>query len=79
MKKATKVHRCTRKLEELGARIQRIRKEKSLSIEEVAAKSLSAGNLSEIENGKRDPRLSTLCEIATRLNIRVTALLEGLC
>ncbi len=72
-------NRTNRKLEELGARIQRLRKRRDLSIEELAAKSLSPGNLSEIEQGKRDPRFSTLCTISSRLEVPITQLVENLC
>lgn len=37
---------------------------------------ISKGNLSDIENGKRDPRLSTLVAIAEGLGLKLTQLLR---
>jgi transcriptional regulator with XRE-family HTH domain len=77
MTKRSKPLKCF--LEQLGARIHKIRAKRDVSIHEIAAKGLSAGNWCEIEQGKRDPRLSTLCEISARLKIPLEDLLEGLC
>jgi transcriptional regulator with XRE-family HTH domain len=65
-------------LMKLGAKIQRARKDMELTLDDVAAKSLSAGNLSEIENGKRDPRFTTLCTISKQIGISLRELIDGL-
>lgn len=39
---------------------------------------ISKGNLSDIENAKRDPRFTTLLAIAEGLDVSVSHLLKGL-
>ena len=61
----------------LGARIARERKRKGLTLEKLAYEiGISKGNLSDIENGKRDPRYSTLIAIAEGLDIPLSHLLR---
>jgi len=63
----------------LGERISKLRRKCGLSLEKLAYEvGISKGNLSDIENGKRDPRLSTLQHIAYGLEISVSALLREL-
>ena len=51
--------------------LRRIRRERDLSQEALAALAgVGAKHMSEIERGKRDPRLSTLCQIADALGMR---------
>lgn len=67
------------RMKALGNRISSIRKRKYMTIEQLAAKmSISKGNLSDIENGKKDPRYSTLLAVAEGLGITVATLLREL-
>lgn len=60
----------------LGEQLSRARKSRGITLEELAGKiSISKGNLSEIERGKRDPRYSTLLAIAAGLGTDVSNLL----
>src|SRR5712675_1252143 len=57
----------------LGARIRSIRREKDLSVNDLAgASNISAGMLSKIENGQISPSLSTLQSIATALTVSLS-------
>lgn len=61
----------------LGQRIGSLRKKKGLTLEKLAYEmGISKGNLSDIENGKRDPRYSTLKAIADGLEISLSQLLK---
>ena len=63
----------------LGNRISTLRKQRGLTLEQLAyGMGMSKGNLSDIENGKRDPRFSTLKLIADGLNMSISQLLKGL-
>lgn len=63
----------------LGERISRLRKRQGITLEKLAySVGISKGNLSDIENGKRDPRLSTLKAIAEGLDISLPKLLQDL-
>ena len=63
----------------LGQRICSLRKKKGLTIEKLAYEvGISKGNLSEIENGKRDPRYSSLSAIAHGLDSTLSQLLREL-
>ena len=60
-----------------GVRIAQLRRKRGLSLEKLAYESgVSKGNLSDIENGKKNPRLSTLILIAEGLEISVSLLLK---
>ena len=60
----------------LGQRIASVRKEKGLSLRDLARiAEVSKGNLSDIERGKRDPRYSTLSAISLGLGITLIELL----
>lgn len=68
-----------KKLSELGALISKLRRKHGKSIEKLAYEAgISKGNLSEIENGKRDTRFSTLYSIAEGLEISVSQLLKDI-
>ncbi len=55
---------------EIGRRARKLREEKGLTLEAVAKKAkLGMGALSEIENGKREGRLSSLRRLAKVLGI----------
>jgi len=61
----------------LGAFIRKTRKEKNISVRELARRiHLSAPSLSEIERGKQNPSESTLKRIAEHLGLRVEQLEE---
>lgn len=61
----------------LGERISKLRKKKGMSLERLAYESgISKGNLSDIENGKRDCRFSSLLLIAAGLGISTSQLLK---
>lgn len=62
----------------LGQRIASVRREKGLSLRDLARiAEISKGNLSDIERGKRDPRYSTLAAISGGLGITLIELLNG--
>ena len=61
----------------LGRRIRYFRNRAGLTLDEVGAKvGLSGSQLSIIENGKREPKLSLLTALAAALNVTVASLLE---
>ena len=63
----------------LGVKIAHLRHKRGLSLEKLAYESgVSKGNLSDIENGKKNPRLSTLILIAEGLEISVSSLLRSI-
>ncbi len=63
----------------LGSRISSERRKKGLTLEKLAyGAGLSKGNLSDIENGKKDPRYSTLLRIAEGLDASISKLLKDL-
>ncbi|OYZ24309.1 MAG: hypothetical protein B7Y39_01250 [Bdellovibrio sp. 28-41-41] len=67
------------KLNILGSRISSERRKKGLTLEKLAyGAGLSKGNLSDIENGKKDPRYSTLLTIAEGLDTSISKLLKDL-
>lgn len=54
----------------LGANLRAIRKELGLTQEQVAERSgVQAGEISRIENGKRDPQVSTMLKIAKAVGV----------
>jgi transcriptional regulator with XRE-family HTH domain len=69
----------TEQLGDLGKRIAKVRRSKGLTIERLAYEmGISKGNLSDIENGKKNPRYTTLRAIAEGLDIAVSQLLKEL-
>ncbi|HEX5928295.1 MAG TPA: helix-turn-helix transcriptional regulator [Solirubrobacterales bacterium] len=61
----------------LGKNLRAARKELGLTQEEVASRSgVQAGEISRIENGKRDPQVSTLEKIAAALEMTPGRLLD---
>jgi len=61
----------------LGQRIKALRKQKGLTIEKLAYENdLAKGNLSEIEKGAINPKLSTLEKIAAGLEISLKELFD---
>lgn len=63
-------------LETLGERIRRLRKERKLTLQELAGDQLSKGMLSLIENNKAKPSMESLSHIAAQLNVPPSDLLE---
>ncbi len=62
----------------LGKHIAKERQKRGISLETLATEmDISKGNLSDIENGKRDPRFSTLKAIAQGLELDLSRLLKG--
>ena len=62
---------------DLGNRIKNIRKEKGISITELAYNcELDSQNLRKYENGKQEMKVSTLKRIAEGLNVSVSALVD---
>lgn len=56
----------------IGKRLARFRKEKGLTLDELAArKGFSKGYLSDIENGKRFPTIPLLHRLAKSLGVRL--------
>ena len=61
----------------LGARVRHFRVEAGLTLEQLgAAVGIAGSQLSLIENGRREPRLSTLSAIAASLHVAVATLLD---
>ncbi|KAB2331159.1 helix-turn-helix transcriptional regulator [Cytobacillus depressus] len=60
----------------LGERIRKIRKQKKMTLEELAGDALTKGMLSLIENNKANPSMESLHYIAERLGVEVSDLLE---
>lgn len=57
----------------IGDEIRRLRVERKLSLRELSRRSgIDVSNLSGIENGKRDPQVSTVERIAEVLGVRVS-------
>jgi transcriptional regulator with XRE-family HTH domain len=66
-------------LQLLGKRIAKFRKERGFSLERLAYElDLSKGNLSDIEQGKRDPRYTTLQALAGGLELSISERLKDL-
>ena len=62
----------------LGDNLRAVRKEKHISLQEIADNiGVSKSFLSQVENGKASPSLSTLKEITSYLNISISSLVEG--
>jgi transcriptional regulator with XRE-family HTH domain len=62
---------------DLGGQIRRLRLERSLTLEDVSAKSgCSVGSLSQLERGKGNPAFYTLVKIAHALDVPVARLLH---
>lgn len=64
-------------MNELGAAIKKLRKEKKMTLAQLAGDRLTKGMLSLIENGKAQPSIESLRYIADRLEVDVTALLHN--
>ena len=64
-------------IQELGARIKRIRKARGLTLKDIEARSqVSATHISEIERGKTSPTIGALARIATALGKDTAFFLE---
>ncbi|CCJ32985.1 helix-turn-helix domain-containing protein [Caloramator australicus] len=62
---------------DIGERIRQIRKEKNMSIIDLAnLTDLSKSTISEIENGKKKPAFDTLKKLASALNVPMAKLLD---
>lgn len=64
-------------LEQLGERIKRLRKERKMTLADVAGDRLTKGMLSLIENGKANPSMESLQYIASQLNINTSELMQS--
>ncbi len=64
-------------MSEFGSTVKRIRMENDMTLDQVSEFSgLGKGTLSEIENGKSDPRLSSVLGIARALNLPAYILIK---
>ncbi|MHA4990548.1 helix-turn-helix domain-containing protein [Cetobacterium somerae] len=62
----------------IGQRLNRLRKEKNLSLEELSLQTgVSKAMLSQIENGKSNPTVSTLWKISTALKVSFSFFIDG--
>jgi len=69
--------RDRKRLEEIGAHIRELRESLNLTMDQVVANcGVTKGNLSAIENGKKDFAFSTFLELAKGLNIHPKKLLD---
>lgn len=60
-----------------GTHLKRVRESKDLSLLEADYRSeLNESNISKYENGKRDPRLSTIVKLAKMLKVHPKELLD---
>ena len=64
-------------MEQLGERIKRLRKERKMTLADVAGDRLTKGMLSLIENGKANPSMESLQHIAGQLNVDIADLLQN--
>lgn len=63
----------------LGQKITKIRESRGLTLEKLAYETeISKGNLSEIENGKKNPTYLTLKKISEGLDLTLSQLLRFL-
>ncbi|WP_431027176.1 helix-turn-helix domain-containing protein [Lysinibacillus sp. LZ02] len=62
-------------MQDLGSRIRHLRKERKLTLAQLAGERLTKGMLSLIENGKAQPSMESLHYIAQQLQVDVSALL----
>lgn len=77
-KKTRKTTEFSRELADFGERVRAHRKERGLTIEQLAeAADLSNNHVSEIERAKSNPRLDTIGAIAEALGLSTRALVEG--
>lgn len=61
----------------LGSKISKERQKRGITLEKLAYEmGMSKGNLSDIENGKRDLRFTTLRAIAQGLDLSLSQLLK---
>lgn len=63
-------------LDTLGERIRRLRKNRKMTLQELAGDKMSKGMLSLIENNKARPSMESLTHIAEQLNVSASDLLE---
>jgi transcriptional regulator with XRE-family HTH domain len=65
--------------EQFGSNLRRIRRQKGFTQEELAHRvGMDVSYLSELENGKKEPCLRKMTEIAQALGTPVTRLLRGI-
>ncbi len=64
-------------MDQLGERIKQIRKERKMTLAQVAGDRLTKGMLSLIENGKAQPSMESLQHIAGQLNVDIAELLQN--
>lgn len=63
-------------MSDLGSRIKKLRKEKKMTLAELAGDRLTKGMLSLIENGKAKPSMDSLHYIAEQLNVDISTLVN---
>lgn len=69
--------RDKKRLEEFGVNLKALREKLNLSQDDIAARcDVTKGNLSNIENGKKDFTFTTLHEIAKGLGLTVSKLTD---
>lgn len=61
----------------IGAKIKELRKERKMTLAQVAGDRLTKGMLSLIENGKAQPSMESLHYIANQLQIDVAELMQS--
>ena len=65
--------------EQLGMRIRYLRKQRMMSIEDLALEAgINRNYLCDLENGRRNPTIQMLEKIANGLNITISELTRGL-
>jgi transcriptional regulator with XRE-family HTH domain len=69
----------TGEVEDVGARIQQLRKERGISIEDLSSLTgFAVSNLEDIESGKEKPQLGTVMKLSKALDSAVGRLVSGM-
>lgn len=63
-------------MQHIGTQIRKLRKEKKLTLQQLAGDRLTKGMLSLIENGKAQPSMESLQYIATQLDVHISLLMQ---
>lgn len=64
-------------MQQIGTQIRKLRKERKLTLQQLAGDRLTKGMLSLIENGKAQPSMESLHYIAKQLNVHISVLMQN--
>jgi transcriptional regulator with XRE-family HTH domain len=72
-----RMQKLNKQLKDLGKRLRNLRAERGVSIDTVASKAgISKSSVSDTENGKNDPRYSTLLAWARSLGVSLAKIVD---